>query len=506
MTQNYYYSKSDHKITKKVVMETKDISKLFPGVKALNKVSIQIHEGEVVALLGENGAGKSTLIKILSGIYQADGGKVFLNDDEVNFSIPLEAINAGIGVIHQELNYVPSISIAENIFMDAIPTKHGIVDYKKMYTESSKILNLVGLNLDSSMIIENCSVAEKQLIEIAKVMSNNIKVLILDEPTSSLNDVEIKYLFELIHKTASLGTSIIYISHKLDELFEVADRVIVMRDGCVTGEFLTEETTKDTLISRMIGKDISTMYSKEYMKSLDTVLQIEKLRTARLKDVSFEAKKGEIFGIYGLMGSGHQEVGSSIFGQNNLKGGTIRINGKKVIIKEPTDAINNGMAYVPAERKSQGLVLNQSVAVNIMSAYYSKKRKFLVNKKLDSSISKRWINKLKIKTPSENIKIESLSGGNQQKVVLSKWLELEPDILILNEPTRGIDVGAKTEIYEILNRLCIEGKCIIMITSEMPELLSMSDRIMVMFEGKVSAILDARNTTQEQVVKLAIGG
>lgn len=504
LTRNY--SKADHKITNKVVMETKNISKSFPGVKALNMVNMQVHEGEVVALLGENGAGKSTLIKVLSGIHQADEGQVFLNGKETNFQIPLEAINAGIGVIHQELNYVPSISIAENIFMGNIPKKYGIVDYKKMYEKSKGILSMVGLELEPTMLIGNCSVAEKQLIEIAKVMSNDIKVLILDEPTSSLNDVETRYLFELIHKAAASGTSILYISHKLDELFEVTDRVIVMRDGCVTGEFMTKEATKDMLISRMVGRDITSMYSKQSTKGSDTVLEIEDLSTEILKSISFKARKGEIFGIYGLMGSGHQEVGPSIFGQDNLMGGTIRVNGKKVNIKEPMDAINNGIAYVPVERKSQGLVLNQSVAVNIMTAFYSKKNPFFIKNKLDSSISRKWINNLKIKTPSGNTQVESLSGGNQQKVVLSKWLELEPDILILNEPTRGIDVGAKTEIYKILDELCMEGKCIIIITSEMQELLSMSDRIMVMFEGKVSAILDAHETTQELVVKYAIGG
>ena len=503
---SYIYSRQDRRVSDEIVMEATGINKSFPGVKALTDVDINIRKGEVVALLGENGAGKSTLIKILSGVYQPDSGTMKLDGKEVHFEIPLEAKQAGIGVIHQELNYVASVSVAENIYMGNIPKKHGHVDYKSMYKGAKEIMAKVGLDLDPKISIGSCSVAQKQLIEIAKVISNDIKVLIMDEPTSSLNDIETKNLFQFIHKAASEGISIFYISHKLDELFEVADRVVVIRDGCVTGQINIQEATKQMLISRMVGRDLTAMYPKVGATIGETILEVKNLQTEWLKDISFNARRGEIFGIYGLMGSGHQEIGSALFGKDIIHNGQILMNGKPIKINNPMDAIQSGIAYVPAERKTEGLVLNQSVAVNTTAGYYSKNRPMFVNRKRDSEIAKKWIASLDTKTPSENTIVESLSGGNQQKVVLAKWLELEPDVLILNEPTRGIDVGAKAEIYKILDRLVGEGKCVIIITSEMPELLAMSDRIMVMFEGKVSGFLDAKEATQEAVVQYAIGG
>ena len=501
-----HYSKSDRHASGEIVMEAHGIYKSFPGVKALSNVDITIHKGEVVALLGENGAGKSTLIKVLSGVYQPDEGVIKMGGREVRFDVPLQARQAGIGVIHQELNYVPTVSIAENIFMGNIPKKHGFVDYKTMYRRSSEIMKLVGLELDPKMQIGACSVAQKQLIELAKVISDDVKVRIMDEPTSALNDVETEHLFQFIHKAASEGVSIFYISHKLDELFEVADRVVVVRDGCVTGELMIRDATKQMLISRMVGRDLTDMYPKETAQIGDTILEVTHLKTEVLKDVSFSARRGEIFCIYGLMGSGHQQIGSAIFGQDLLLGGGVSLKGQKLAIRNPLDAIKAGIAYVPAERKTEGLILNQSVAVNTMAAYYSKSRRMFVNKARDNEICDKWIKSLSTKTPSGATIVESLSGGNQQKVVLAKWLELQPDVLILNEPTRGIDVGAKAEIYKILDRLVAEGKCVIIITSEMPELLAMSDRIMVMFEGRISGMIDAAEASQELVVKYAIGG
>lgn len=489
-----------------VVMEAVGICKEFPGVKALTDVSIQIRKGEVVALLGENGAGKSTLIKVLSGVYQADSGHIRMHGQEVHFDTPMAAQKAGVGVIHQELNYVPSVSVAENIFMGCMPKKHGFLDYKTMYRRASEILQLVGLDLDPKCAIGSCSVAQKQLIEIAKVISRNVQVLIMDEPTSSLNDVETEYLFQLIDRAAASGVSIFYISHKLDELFRVANRVVILRDGCVTGEVAIEAATKQGLIAKMVGRDLADMYPKTASEIGDNVIQVEHLHTANLHDISFSARTGEIFGIYGLMGSGHQNIGPALFGYEQIKSGSIAMHGKPVKIDAPIDAMNCGIAYVPAERKTEGLVLNQSVAVNTMSAYYARHHKHLVHHQKDREVSQRWISALATKTPSVDTKVESLSGGNQQKVILAKWLELSPDVLILNEPTRGIDVGAKVEIYHILNDLCKKGKCIIMITSEMPELLAMSDRIMVMFEGRTTGMLSAEEADQETVMKYAIGG
>ena len=500
------YSKKDRHVTDEVVMEATGICKSFPGVKALSNVDVKIHRGEVVALLGENGAGKSTLIKVLSGVYQPDAGSIRMGGKEVRFELPMEAKRAGIGVIHQELNYVASVSIAENIFIGNIPKKHGLVDYKTMYAEARKIMAEVGLDLDPKMSIGNCSVAQKQLIELAKVVSNDVQVLIMDEPTSALNDVETQHLFQFIHKAAAQGVCIFYISHKLEELFEVADRVVVIRDGCVTGEIDIESATKQMLISRMVGRDLKDMYKRNRCKAGETVLEVRNLKTNALQGVSFQARRGELFGIYGLMGSGHERIGAAVFGQDIIQGGEILVNGKPIRISNPKDAINAGIAYVPAERKTEGLVLNQSVAVNTMSALYSKQEPFFVNKRKDRSVSEKWIQSLSTKTPSSDTIVESLSGGNQQKVVLAKWLELAPEVLILNEPTRGIDVGAKAEIYKILDNLVNEGKCVIIITSEMPELLAMSDRIMVMFEGKVSGHIDSKDATQELIVQYAIGG
>ena len=489
-----------------VVLEASGICKSFPGVKALTDVSITLHRGEVVALLGENGAGKSTLIKVLSGIYQPDAGEIRMDGQTVHFDLPLQARDAGIGVIHQELNYVPTISIAENIFMGKLPKKHGFVDYKTMYAESSRILKKVGLELDPRMQISACAVAQKQLIEIAKVLSADARVLILDEPTSALNDVETNYLFDLIRRASEAGIAILYISHKLEELFAIADRVVVLRDGCVTGELSIRETNKSELIARMVGRELTDLFPKTSNPIGDVALEVDHLTTEAFQDVSFRTHRGEIFGIYGLMGSGHQEIGAALFGQIDHSAGSIRVCGKEVRIRQPMDAINNGLAYVPAERKTEGLVLNQSVEVNIASARYSRERPFWLRRKKDAQSAQKWIEQLRIKTPSRDTITESLSGGNQQKVILGKWLELSPDVFILNEPTRGIDVGSKSEIYRILNDLCADGKCVIIITSEMPELLSMSDEIMVMFEGRVSGYLKGSEATQEDVVRLAIGG
>ena len=388
------YSRKDRHVSDEIVMEASGINKVFPGVKALSDVSITIRKGEVVALLGENGAGKSTLIKVLSGVYQPDGGVIKMYDKEVHFDVPKQAREAGVGVIHQELNYVPSVSIAENIFMGNIPTKHGIVDYKTMYEKSKQIMKQVGLELDPKMSIGNCSVAQKQLIELAKVMSDEVKVLIMDEPTSALNDVETENLFRFIHKAAAEGVAIFYISHKLDELFEVADRVVLVRDGHVTGEIKIEDATKQMLIARMVGRDLTDMYPKKKSIIGEEIISVKNLKTTALKDVSFSAKKGEIFGIYGLMGSGHQEIGSAIFGQDILEGGEIFIHGKSVHIKNPTDAIAAGLAYVPAERKTEGLVLNQSVAINTMVAYYTKEKKMFIDKKHDKEVADKWIKNL----------------------------------------------------------------------------------------------------------------
>ncbi len=492
---------------REVVLRATDISKEFPGVKALSHVSLDVRRGEVVALLGENGAGKSTLIKILSGVHSCDQGTIELEGKQVAFHLPSEAKAAGIGIIHQELNYVATVSVAENIYMGDIPKKGLMVDYRAMYEGAANIMGRIGVEIDPRMPIGACSVAQKQLIEIAKVIANDVKVLIMDEPTSALNDVETENLFKFIRQASQSGISIIYISHKLEELFAVAHRVVVLRDGQVTGQINVRDATKEQLITMMVGRTISDMFPKEGAEPGDVALEVESLSNECLKNVSFSARKGEIFGIYGLLGSGHQELGPAIFGQDNISAGTIRIDGKMVSIKSPLDALKCGIAYVPAERKTEGLILNSSVRNNMLVSFYAKnRRRKLTNRKLEDGITAKWIKSLSIKTPTAETRAESLSGGNQQKVVLSKWLELEPEVLILNEPTRGIDVGSKAEIYKILDDLCQKGKCVIMITSEMPELLTMSDRIMIMHDGEITGLLDAREASQEAIIQYAIGG
>lgn len=489
-----------------VVLRAIGINKSFPGVKALTNVDFSVRKGEVVAILGENGAGKSTLIKILCGVYQCDSGSLELGGVQRIFSIPMEAKAAGIGVVHQELNYVPTISVAENLFMGNIPRRGFFVDQKKLESDAKELLARVGLNLDPRVLLGKCTVAQKQLIEIAKVMADKVKILILDEPTSSLNDVETERLFQLVDRMADTGVAVIYISHKLDELFRLADRVVVLRDGVVTGQVNITETSREQLISMMVGRHLSSMYPKLEKKAGGVALQVTDLTSDAFRDLSFVTHEGTIFGIYGLLGSGHLEVGPTVFGQLNHSHGEIRVKGGLVKIVNPLDAIKAGIAYVPAERKVDGLVLNASVKDNIMMTYYVYHRRKLTNAALEKRISLKWVNNLKVKTPSENTAADSLSGGNQQKVVLARWLELEPEVLIMNEPTRGIDVGAKAEIYRILEDLCANGTCVIMVTSEMPELLNMSDEIMVLHEGKVMGILDAKTATQEQVLRLAIGG
>ncbi len=496
-----------NKVIGDVVLSARGVSKEFPGVKALTDVSLEIRKGEVVALLGENGAGKSTLIKILSGVYSLDSGTMTLEGADVKFNQPSEAKAAGIGIIHQELNYVATVSVAENIYMGDIPKKGLVIDYRAMYKGAREIMNKIGVDIDPKMPIGLCTVAQKQLIEIAKVIAGDVKVLIMDEPTSALNDVECENLFNFINQASSMGIAVIYISHKLDEIFRVADRVVVLRDGCVTGLLDVATATREQLIATMVGRTLTDMYPKTPSNPSGVALSVRNLKNEALKDVSFEAQKGEIFGVYGLLGSGHQDLGAAIFGQTILHGGEIFVGGKKVKIHDPLDALKEGIGYVPAERKTEGLVLNNTVRVNMLSSFYAKNdKRRLTDAKLEKKVTEKWINSLRIKTPSGETKVESLSGGNQQKVVLSKCLELGPEVLILNEPTRGIDVGAKAEIYKILDDLCQKGKCVIMITSEMPELLTMSDRIMVMHDGEISGFLTQDEATQENVLKYAIGG
>lgn len=494
-------------MNRELVLKAENIGKVFPGVRALSNVSFELYSGEVLALLGENGAGKSTFIKVLSGIYQPDEGGLEMNGQPVRFSTPRDAIDAGIAVVHQELNYVPMLTIAENIMMAQHPVNRWkMVDWKTIYEESKKVLQIIGLDIDPHKLIGECSVAEKQQIEIAKAIYWKAKVLILDEPTSALNNSEIEKLMEYLDVVKKSGTTVVYISHKLEEIFRIADRVAILRDGQHVATRMISETDKDELVSLMVGRDITDMYPKEVCQPGEVVMKANALSNSKLKDVSFEIRKGEILGVYGLMGSGHIELGQTLFGAMPTKSGHIEIDGKNVRFKLPNDALKHGLAYVPSERKTEGLVLDNSIQENIVAVHYEKENKKFISPSYEVKTAQKWKDKIRIKAPSIDTAVGTLSGGNQQKVVLAKWLEVNPKVLIMIDPTRGIDVGSKAEIYQLMSDFCKEGLSIIMITSEMPELLAMSDRVIVMCEGRVNGTFSRDELNQVGVVSAAIGG
>ena len=492
----------------KTILKIRNITKVFPGVKALDNVSLDIREGEVLSLLGENGAGKSTLIKVLSGLYIPEEGTIEHYGKQVHFRTPAEAKEAGISVVHQELAYLPLLSIAENLYVRHYSEKkHGLVNWKAMRRYAVEAMATIGLDLDPDKPIGECSVAECQQVEIARAVYENAKILILDEPTSSLTDREIDSLLECIDGLRKKGVAVVMITHKIEEIMRVADRVVVLRDGHAVGECNVSDVTKDDLITMMVGRKVTDMYPEKTNTPGEDLLLVENLETNFLKNINFNVRKGEVLGIYGLMGSGHLEVGQALFGcYPNMKG-TVTMEGEKLDMKSPEHCVRKGISFLPSDRKTEGLVLTQSVMSNIMNPYYQTgTHGWKVNHKIEQQIAEKWVSALSIKTPSIDTPTDSLSGGNQQKVVLGKWLEINPKVVILNDPTRGIDVGAKAEIYRILNNLTEQGVSVIMITSEMPELLAMSDRVMVMHEGHQMALLDKDQMTQKNIVTAAIGG
>ena len=494
--------------TDEYLLKLTGITKQFPGVLALDNVDLELRRNEILAIAGENGAGKSTLIKILSGAYQPDQGEIVLDGVKYSFKTPRSAANAGVSIIYQELNYFNDLSVAENIFVGRLPKyRSGVINWKKLYSDARNVLQELGVDINPKKNIRSLSVAEKQLVEIAKAISKNMKILVMDEPTSALNDSEINILLRLIKNIASSETSVIYVSHRLDEVFEIADRVMVMRDGKRIDVLDAKTTTKNKLVSLMVGRDIKDMYPKTAIDIGDTVLQVDNITNEYIQNISFEVKAGEIYGIYGLLGSGRSELCRALFGVDKIHSGQISIDGEPVKIRSPRDAIRKGLAYIPSERKAEGLVLIQSVRENLITASL----KDFVNKlniiqaKKEIANANKWVDGLTIKTPGINTIVMSLSGGNQQKVVLGKWMQVGPKVLIMNEPTRGIDVGAKTEIYKLIESFCEQGLSVIMISSEMEEILALSDRIMVMSDGKKAGELSENEATQEKLLHYAIG-
>ncbi len=492
-------------MSEQYLLEMKGICKSFPGVKALQNVNLQLKAGEVHALLGENGAGKSTLIKVLGGIYHAEEGEIIIDGQKVNIDGVVAARHAGVSIVHQELVLVPYMTVAENIFLGREPGTKMNVNRKKMVEEAQKLLDAYDMHIDANTLVARLTIAQQQMVEIVKAISFNSKILVLDEPTSSISDKEVGFLFETMRNLTKSGVGIIYISHKMSELAEICDRVTVMRDGQTVGTKVVKETTTDDLIALMVGRELTNYYTRDFLEPGEVILKCDHISDGKMaKDASFELHKNEIIGFAGLVGAGRSETMKAIFGLTPHSTGDIYVKGEKVKIKSPIEAMKYGIALVPENRKEEGLYKVQTVRFNSTIEVLSSFIKHLhVNGQKEEEITQKYIDMMETKTPSQEQIIGNLSGGNQQKVMIGRWLATNPEILILDEPTRGVDVGAKAEIYAIMNELVKQGMSIIMISSELPEIINMSDRVYVMNEGHVTGCLHHEEATQENIMTLA---
>lgn len=494
------------------ILEMKDISKSFPGVKALDHAQLSLKPQSVLALMGENGAGKSTLMKCLFGIYTKDEGEIYLNGKKTEITGPLDAMSKGIVMVHQELQPILDRSIAENIFCGRYPVKkYGplkIIDHKTMYEQAQKILDELGLQFDARAKLQTLTASQMQLVEIAKAVGVDAKIIILDEPTSSLTLKEVNKLFDIIRQLKSKGCGVIYISHKMDEILQIADDVAIMRDGQYIGCWPSEGLTNDFIINKEVGRELKELYPVKINAPKDVSFEVKNFTSIypnSFQNCSFSVRHGEILGVAGLIGAQRTELMEAIFGMRNIESGEVYLNGKKLDIKSPEDAIKNGIALLTEDRRGNGIfgVLSVGDNVSVASLNDYLKYRFVLDKKEMKKVIDKSVNELSIKTPSVKTQIKSLSGGNQQKVIISRWLAKDPDVLIMDEPTRGIDVGAKFEIYSIIGQLAKEGKAIIMVSSEMPELIGTCDRIMVMCEGKITGIVEGEEMTQENIMNLS---
>ena len=492
------------------VVELKNATKRFPGVVALKNMNLAVKPGEILGLIGENGAGKSTLIKVLTGVHQADEGQIFVDGVEQHFKDPNDSAAAGIACVYQELNIEKLLSITDNIFINKWIKKGGLLDYPTMHKKAKEVMLSLGQDVDPTKPAGNFGMGVQQMIEIAKAVLINAKMIIMDEPTSSLGEKEVEQLMKTCRELRDRGIGIVFVSHKLEELFELCDRVTVIRDGEYIWTKNVSDTNNDDLIAGMVGRTLENQFPKEFGTKGECFLKAEHLEEGGvLYDVSFEAYGGQILGFAGLVGAGRTETMRAIFGADPLDGGKVYVHGKEVKIKTPRDAINAGIAFLTEDRKGQGLVLAQTIRTNLILANMKgfSNGLFLNEKKILESGEKN-IASLRIKTPSIDEIVGQLSGGNQQKVVIGKWVNTDADIFIFDEPTRGIDVGAKVEVYNVMNDLVKQGKCVIMISSEMPEILGMSDRVIVMRGGKIMADVDrdSKHFNQEDLMKAAWGG
>lgn len=485
------------------ILTLKNITKEFPGVKALDDVTINIERGTIHGLVGENGAGKSTLIKILAGIYQPNKGEIILDGKPCRFNSPIEARRAGISVVHQEIKLAEPLSVAENMFLGNVQLKNGLVDWKGMRRRAREIVEDLGMDIDINAQVSSLTVAKKQIVEIMHAINNNSRILIMDEPSAVLTDRELEVMFRIVKQLRDKGITIIYISHRLDEIFGLCSNVSVLRDGRHIDTIPVASVDRQGLINMMVGREMGQEYPKEVGNVGGTILEVKNLSRGILQDISFEVKSGEVFGISGLVGAGRTELARAILGIDKPESGEVYVRGKKVHYRTFADAIRDGLGLIPEDRKLQGLVQIMSVKRN--TTLVNMKRVLhagVISSSLEEKLSKEYADKLHVVTPSMETEVQYLSGGNQQKVVIAKWLFQNSEILFLDEPTRGIDVGAKAEIYRLINRMAKEGKTIIMISSEMPELLGMCDRIMVMHEGHKMGELNAAEATQAKIMAL----
>jgi len=492
-------------VLKGCVLRFEGISKVFPGVRALDNVSFCAYPGEVLGLMGENGAGKSTLLKILNGDYIPDEGSIFFDDAKQNISSPQEALAKGISILYQERNVIPYLSVAENVFAGKLPQKGIFTNWKELYKRTQNLIEEFEVDFKPTSIVGKLSPAQQQMVEIMKEYNRNIRIMAFDEPTASLSDKEIRVLFKIINKLKQEGVTVIYVSHRMKEVFEITDRIVVLKDGGFVGEVLTKDTDENQLVKMMVGRDIKKIDRDETIEKGEVVLKVRNLTNNRINNVSFELRKSEILGFAGLVGAGRTECAKAIFGSDKILQGEVFLNGKEISIKNTKDAINNGIVYCPEDRKNEALVMARSVKENISVAILKKICKFsFINFKEEKELANTYVDKLQIKTPGLDQKVLNLSGGNQQKVVLSRWLATNPKVLILDEPTRGIDVGAKSEIYSLIQDLAKEGISIIFISSELPELIGNCDRIAVMKNGEIAGTLERDEFSEERILQLAM--
>lgn len=486
----------------KQILTMKNISKGFPGVKALDNVDFTVYENEVMALLGENGAGKSTLMKILSGVYTKDKGEIFLDGEAVEVVSPKDATEKGIAIIHQELNLIPYLTVYENIFLGReVKNSIGVLDKKRMIEETKEVLDRLKVDINPKSQVNSLSIAQQQMVEIAKALSLNAKIIIMDEPTDTLTEQEVKSLFDIIHELKKQGKGLVYISHRLKEIFQVCDRLTVLRDGQFIGEKMVSEVDEAEIIRLMVGRTLDEQFPYIKTDYPEEVLVVENLSNEYISNLSFNLRKGEILGVSGLVGAGRTELAKTLYGYYKKDSGKIILNGEELSFNSPKDALDKGIVYVSEDRKYDGLILGMDVTSNITISSLEKfKTAIGLNIKEEKRVAGEYRDKINIKTPSLNQKVENLSGGNQQKVAIAKSLLTDPQVLILDEPTRGVDVGAKREIYDLLNEIKKQGRSIIMISSEMPEILGMSDRILVIHEGQLKGSLSREEATQEKIM------